>query len=156
MGKEQIKLILPMKYDDALDLVWNTFLQTEAKSYSEVGIHLFFDSIHDKQYLSSLKMYGYYQEDRLLGVIATRKPGTHVALFFVDEKYQQQGIGKKLFHYMMEETKPSFVTVNSSVYAHEIYKKLGFIDTGLLCDAGGIKYYPMKYQKSFRENERKG
>jgi len=44
-----------------------------------------------------LRTYGAFQNERLVGVIATRSSGGHIALFFVDGTYQRQGIGKALF-----------------------------------------------------------
>ncbi|MEI3367845.1 GNAT family N-acetyltransferase [Clostridium sp. CAG:265] len=36
--------------------------------------------------------------------MATRNHGTHIALFFVDGKYHRQGIGKKLFKTVLDNT----------------------------------------------------
>lgn len=36
------------------------------------------------------------------------------------------------------------MTVNSSLFAHDIYKHLGFIDTDTEQCIHGIKFYPMK------------
>ena len=35
-------------------------------------------------------------------------------------------------------------TVNSSPYAHEIYKHIGFVDTDTEQCINGLKFYPMK------------
>ena len=35
------------------------------------------------------------------------------------------------------------MTLNSSPYAHEVYKKFGFIDDSEMIEVDGIKFYPM-------------
>lgn len=68
--------------EKALDLVWNVFLEFEAPDYSEQGTAEFYRSIHDKQYLETLRLYGAFFKDALVGIIATRCGGNHIALFF--------------------------------------------------------------------------
>ena len=82
-------------------------------------------------------------EEKLVGVIAT-KDATHIALFFVDGKFQGQGIGRKLYNKIIELNNQEFFTVNSSPYAHEIYKHLGFVDTDTEQCINGLRFYPMK------------
>lgn len=76
---------------DALLLVWDVFMEYEAPDYSEEGIAEFYKSIHDEGYLSKLHMYGAFMENRLVGVIATRSEGAHIALFFVKGEYHGKG-----------------------------------------------------------------
>ena len=103
--------------NNALDLAWKVFLKFEAPDYPKSGIEAFYESIHDEQYLSQLKIFGAYLEDALVGVMATRSQGNHVALFFVEEQYQRQGIGKGLFNLVKEYNTSGSITVNSSPYA---------------------------------------
>lgn len=84
-----------------------------------------------------------YEANKILGVIAT-KDVTHIALFFVDGKHHKQGIGRKLYHKVESLNKNGFFTVNSSPYAHEVYKHLGFIDTDKEQSVNGLRFYPMK------------
>ncbi len=130
----------------AIELAWRTFLKFEAPDYSKEGIDSFYESIHNPEFISQLKLYGAFLEDKMIGVIATRKNGRHVALFFVEESYQGQGIGKRLFQMVCEENQRGMITVNSSPYAVSIYKHLGFIpiDTEQLTD--GIRYTPMIFR----------
>ena len=83
------------------------------------------------------------ESNKILGVIAT-KDVTHIALFFVDGKYHKQGIGKKLYYKVESLNNNEFFTVNSSPYAHEVYKHLGFIDTDKEQSIKGLRFYPMK------------
>jgi len=63
-----------------------------------------------------------------------------------DKKYQKQGIGKSLFKIVIQKATKDEVTVNSSPFAVDIYKKLGFecIDHEQLVD--GIRFVPMLYR----------
>lgn len=76
-------------------------------------------------------------------MIAT-KDNSHIALFFVDGKYHKQGIGRKLYNKVESLNNNGFFTVNSSPYAHEVYKHLGFMDTEIEQCINGLRFYPMK------------
>ena len=56
----------------------------------------------------------------------------------------KQGIGKKLYYKVESLNNNGFFTVNSSLYAHEVYKHLGFIDTDKEQSIKGLRFYPMK------------
>lgn len=141
----EIRIIGKKEYDKALELAYKTFLAYEAIDYSKEGIEEFYKSINDEKYLNSLKIYGAYQ-DNLLGIIATRKEGTHIALFFVDGKYHNQGIGKKLFEEVKKNTNKD-ITVNSSRYAIKIYEHLGFTKIANEKETSGIRYTEMIYKR---------
>ncbi len=135
ISKEEIK--------DALDLVWKVFLEYEAPDYTEEGIEEFKRSIDDTNWVNAREFYGAFSQNKLLGIIAT-KDISHIALFFVDGKYHNQGIGRKLYNKVELLNNKGYFTVNSSPYAHEIYKHLGFIDTDTEQCVKGLKFYPMK------------
>ena len=142
----EIKKILKEDMEKALELVWNVFLEYEAPDYSEEGIKEFKKTIDDNNWIASRDFYGAYDENnRILGVIAT-KDITHIALFFVDGKYHKQGIGRKLYNKIKSLNNKGFFTVNSSPYAHEIYKHFGFIDTDNEQCVNGLRFYPMKIE----------
>ena len=130
----------------ALDLVWSVFQEYEAPDYSEDGVKEFYSSIHDEKYFSELCMYGAFISEKLVGIIATRSKGTHIALFFVDGKYHKKGIGKKLFQTVLMECSSGRRTVNASPYAIPVYRKLGFIDIDVEQVINGIRFTPMVYE----------
>ena len=138
-----IKKVLKKGMKEALDLVWKVFLEYEAPDYTEEGIKEFKRTIDDMNWVNKRAFYGAYEEDRLLGVIAT-KDKYHIALFFVDGKYHKKGIGRKLYEKVKELNDNNFFTVNSSPYAHEVYKHLGFVDTDKEQCINGLRFYPMK------------
>ena len=140
-----IRKILAEEMNEALSLVWKVFLEFEAPDYTEEGRKEFKKALDDEKWVAEREFYGAFENDKLLGVIAT-KNRNHIALFFVDGKYHKQGIGRKLYEKAKELNKDSFLTVNSSPYAHEVYKHLGFVDTNKEQCVNGLRFYPMKIE----------
>jgi GNAT superfamily N-acetyltransferase len=133
--------------EKALTLVLSVFMQYEAPDYSENGIQTFTSFMNNKESITKLEMYGAFMNGEIAGVIATRSCGNHIALLFVDGKYHRQGIGRKLFETVVKESTGDKITVNSSPYAVDVYKKLGFIPDSDEQLADGIRYTPMTYMK---------
>lgn len=107
---------------DALKLVLEVFMEFEAKDYEVKGVNAFKEILKDRKFINSLKMFGAYNNDELVGVIALRSEMSHIALFFVKANCHKKGIGKKLFTKVLEESKALSISVNSSPYAVKIYK----------------------------------
>lgn len=139
-----IRKIKAQEMNEVLELVWRVFLEFESPDYTEEGIKEFKETIDDEKWVKARDFYGAFDKDnKLLGVVAT-KDITHIALFFVKGEYHKQGIGRKLYEEVKTLNKEGYFTVNSSPYAHEIYKHLGFIDTDKEQCINGLKFYPMK------------
>lgn len=139
-----IRKILKEEINDALELVWKVFLEFEAPDYIEEGVKEFKKTIDDNEWIKARDFYGAFDKNnKVLGVIAT-KDTTHIALFFVDGEYHKQGIGRKLYNKVELLNNKGFFTVNSSPYAHEVYKHLGFIDTNTEQCVNGLKFFPMR------------
>lgn len=130
--------------ETVLSLVWSVFCEFEAPDYSNEGVEEFKKSIHDEKYLSELRIFGAFMGENPVGVIATRNGGNHIALFFVDGRYQRNGIGKMLFNEVVRQCKSDRITVNSSPFAVPIYHKLGFRDTDCEQVVSGIRFTPME------------
>lgn len=143
MSKLLIKQLNNNEIENALSLAWKVFMEYEAPDYTQEGIDEFYKSIHDEKFLSMLSLYGAFSDDELVGVIATRSNGKHIALFFVDGKYHRQGIGKQL----LKAVQTSKMTVNSSPYAVSIYRKLGFESTDTERVVNGLRFTPMRLRK---------
>ena len=97
----EIRKIKDEEMPMALDLTWKTFFEFEAPDYTEEGIEEFRKSIYDKEWLSARDFWGAFDNEKLLGLIATRNYN-HIALFIVDGKYHKQGIGRSLFNKICE------------------------------------------------------
>ncbi len=130
----------------ALSLAWQVFKQFEAPDYSEEGVEAFYKSIHDPNWQSTLQLYGSFHEGEPVGVIATRNAGSHIALFFVKEAFQRQGIGRSLFELVKRDKGSGTITVNSSPYAVPVYRRLGFFATDEEQSVSGIRFTPMKIE----------
>ena len=141
-----IRKLESIETESALDLVKKVFMEFEAPDYSEEGVEEFNKTMQDKEYLSKLCMYGAFTSEKLIGVIATRSEGTHIALFFVDSSFQGKGVGRSLFQKVSADCNSNHVTVNSSPYAVPIYKKLGFIETDTEKTVNGLRFTPMEYK----------
>ncbi len=139
-----IRSIKEEEMDTALKLVWEVFLEFEAPDYTEEGIALFKSSIDDREWINKRVFYGAYDEENsLLGVIATFNTN-HISLFFVDGKHHKLGIGRKLYDLVESLNEDEYFTVNSSPYAHNIYKHIGFTDTDVEQNVCGLRFFPMK------------
>lgn len=132
---------------EAIPLVWDVFNRYEAVNYPETGKEAFHQAICSLDYLDMLTAYGAFDDEKLIGIIATRNAGAHIALFFVNGNYHRQGIGKTLFKACLKDNENTQITVNSSEYALGVYKKLGFIQMDSLKDEDGIRYIPMVFYR---------
>lgn len=135
----------------ALALVWQTFLEFEAPDYSEQGIQEFkefiaLSTIRNKLANEELVLWGFYEEKKLLGVIAVRE-NNHISLLFVDKDHHYKGIARKLCEaavdYSLKKGNKR-ITVNSSPYAVTAYHKLGFTPTDKEQSINGIRFLPME------------
>ncbi len=132
----------------ALDLIREVFAQFVAPDYEPEGIAMFEKSISDPAFIGRIRVYGAFDEEKMVGVIATRSEGKHIALFFVDAEYQGKGVGKALFARVCKAAGGAAMTVNASPFAVEIYRRLGFVETGEETVRDGIRYTPMRREAS--------
>lgn len=148
-----VRRLYPEEIQSALDLSWEVFLQFEAPEYSEEGIWEFRKSLDDKERTRKLQFYGAFEDDILVGTLCMREP-QHIGGFFVKSDYHRKGIGRVLFDTMRRDYDKQEFTVNSSPYAVEIYRHLGFEATDQEQTVNGIRFTPMKYveETGFFEN----
>ncbi len=148
------RMILPLEEDDLFaveKLVWPIFLEFDAPDDSPEGVETF------RRFLSPLwlgrklssgetRMWGCFQDKRMVGVLAVRNPG-HISLLFVKKEYHRQGVARALWKQAWRECSASAsgLTVNASPYAVAFYRKLGFREQGLEQIVDGIRFTPMKY-----------
>lgn len=108
----------------------------------------FWNAIHGAEYLKQLRAYGAFDGEALVGVLATRGEGRHLALFFVKGTHHRRGIGRTLWNAALAESTADRITVHSSHYAAPIYEGLGFTRIGEAKTEDGISYLPMEYRTS--------
>ena len=128
----------------ALELCWRMFLEFEAPEYSPEGIAAFRASLDNPERNRQMDYYGAFDGETLVGVLSMRAP-RHIGGFFVDAAHHRRGIGRRLFEAMRQDYARQEFTVNSSPYAVEVYRHLGFepADTEQVTD--GLRYTPMLY-----------
>lgn len=148
-------LIRPLGPDDlpaAMQLVWQVFLAYDAKDCSDEGIEEFRSTIslpemRRRMATQQAWLWGCFDGTRITGVIATRKP-CHIMLLFVDPAFHRQGIAHALVEAVVQSyrrhTAEQTLTVNASLYAAEIYQKLGFAASAEPQFCNGIRFVPMQ------------
>ena len=137
---------------DISDMIWDVFSEFEAPEYSEKGVEIFRNFINPQRLADDVKHNGFkiyccYEGDILAGVLALRNT-KHISLLFVRKSHHKKGIARELVNIIIEYIKMSNpyakeITVNSSPYAVEIYKKLGFTATDIMQEKDGIIYMAM-------------
>lgn len=143
----KIKKLDNNQIPNAIDLIWTTFLQFEAPDYSDEGVESFRNFIEDKTVLNTAEFFGAYENEELRGIIAVKDNRKHICCFFVKAQYHRQGIGRKLWEYILDNSENEEFTVNSSPYAIPVYHRLGFADTDSEQLTDGIRYTPMKFKR---------
>jgi GNAT superfamily N-acetyltransferase len=83
----------------------------------------------------------------LLGVVATRDD-RHLYHLFVAETFQRRGLAREMWavarQACLDAGWPGAFTVNSSRYAVEVYKKLGFVEAAPPTEKDGVVFIPMR------------
>ena len=130
----------------ALELCWRVFLEFGAPEYSPEGIAAFRASLDDQERNRKMDFYGAFDGDALVGVLSMRAP-QHISGFFVDAAYHRRGIGRRLFEAMRQDYETQVFTVNSSPYAVEVYRRLGFVPTDTEQLTDGLRYTPMRFEE---------
>jgi GNAT superfamily N-acetyltransferase len=149
---------------EAMELVWEVFSRFEAPEYLQKGIDEFRKFIEPETIVKrmdsgELRLWGCFYSGRIVGVAAAKSfeeepfkgglwSGSHVSLLFVKEEYQRRGIARRLFGAVRQACAVAGeITVNSSPYAVEAYKHLGFVPVDDEKTLNGIRFTPMKYVK---------
>lgn len=141
------KMIRKMKAVDVSsckEMILESYNQYVAPDYGLQGNQHFYDFVDGL--LDRLKENHstfVYEEDGIIGMIEW--VDHHIALLFVDPMYHQKGIAKKLFHESIHQLNlQGRIDVNSSPYAVDAYRHLGFVPYDLMQEKNGIIYMPMQ------------
>jgi predicted GNAT family N-acyltransferase len=90
-------------------------------------------------------------KQKIIGMIEVRD-GNHIALLFVDDRYHKNGIAKNLINVALKKAKATDIEVNSSPFAVNIYKRMGFEQLDEELEKDGIRFVPMKKSITPRKN----
>ena len=139
------------KLYETLELVRDVFMEYEASDYSEEGVAEFLrfldpEEITDMIEEEKMQIWTCDLEGKTVGMIAGRED--HINLLFVNGNHHRKGIAKQLLGILTDHFKPDKITVNSSPYAIEAYKRLGFNETGPEKTENGIRFTPMIWEQT--------
>jgi len=138
--------------DEARELVERVFKEFVAPDYVERGVTEFMNYITPQAMRERLaakrSLFIAKTGGVVVGVLEMKDP-EHISLLFVDASYQRRGIAGLLFRFALEnyvkaQGTQDKITVNSSLYAVEIYKRLGFIQLDDEREINGIRFVPME------------
>ena len=94
-----------------------------------------------------VKLWGAFDNDTPVGIIGLGSP-LRIALLSVDKRYHRQGIARKLFETALADKSRTDshdkITVNTSPYAVNIYRRLGFVPTDTEQTVNGLRFTPME------------
>lgn len=141
-----VRRLPPELLPAACDLAWQVFCRFEVPEYSQEGIDEFKKTLENMEALRHMPFYGAFHGGELVGVLAMRQV-QHISLFFVKEAWHRQGVGRLLFDAMRRDYTDQVFTVNSSPYAVEVYRHLGFVPTDTEQLTNGIRYTPMRFEQ---------
>jgi GNAT superfamily N-acetyltransferase len=155
MGKITIREMLEKESSKVFELVKAGFDEFVKPDLTEEGTSEFFRAaqnfIFDKPNNHFIFVANF--ENAIIGMIDVRD-NNHICLFFVDKKFQKEGVGRKLLEQALSKCisqAPEIrsIDINSSTFAVNAYERLGFVQTQEEQLANGIRFVPMV--KTIRE-----
>ena len=150
---EKIELLAEERIEDFSNFVGKVFDEFVAKDYSLQGNATFHDFIRVEEIRKRFwngNFYLVYEIDGQIAGAVELRDRKHICLLFVDAEHQRKGIATRLFsevkaYITSKDPEIKAIEVNSSPYAKDIYKKLGFTEKSDLKEQNGIKYYELEY-----------
>lgn len=123
-------------------LKYNSSLDTD-EGINNILTFINYDNILMRTYIDGSLILKAIKNNTIIGFIEIRNYN-HISLLFIDDKYFRLGLGKKLFEKVKDITKSDKYSVNSSDYAIEFYKKLGFVAIyDNIKVENGVHFHPM-------------
>ena len=144
-------MIRKLEYEDlkaASDVLWKSFYQAEKNNHTMKGMERFRDmtspvSLSMNTFDGKIELFGYFQENALVGVGALKEK-SHILLLYVLKEKQGQGIGKSLLDFMEEKCMGECITLNASDFAISFYEKNGYGRIGTRKIEEDLIFTPMK------------
>ncbi len=146
-----VSAIKKTEYQATVNMVEASFWEYDASYYNKQGQDSFlayanFANFAYRQWHHHITFVA-KDGNRIIGMIELRTEN-HISMLFVAPGEVKKGIGKELvscaLQYIAEHNpKTTYVTVNSSLYAVEFYKHIGFEATDSRHDNDGLIVIPM-------------
>jgi GNAT superfamily N-acetyltransferase len=152
MSNIKIKKYQPGQEEMIYKLIKKVYDEYVSKDYCDEGNRFFYDWIQPskiaERQVNQTNIWIAFKDAKLVGMIEIRD-NKFISLLFVDKIYQGQGIAKRLFNKSLKEiikrdSNLDKFYVHASHYSIPIYRKLGFVETDIMCEENGIKYLPME------------
>ena len=74
----------------------DVFIQCGKSDFDEEGLETFKSFIYNKDLVNELTIYGAFEGESLIGLIATKNEGKHISLFFIMEKVSANDYSRPL------------------------------------------------------------
>lgn len=146
-----IRRLKQEEYSRAIQLSLSVYMNCGKADFDEEGLNTFKQFIYDEKRLNDVIIYGAFEDNELVGIMALRDEYTHISLFFIKPDYHRKGIGKLLFQSATKDHQFVEITVNSSTYAVPFYRNLGFAVVGKKQTQNGISSIPMKRLLDYKD-----
>ena len=129
-----IHMLKETQIDEFSKFIKIIFDEFVAGDYSSEGNKTFYDYIKVEDIKKRLKQGNIFFVEELNNKIISGleiRNLNHICLLFVDKEFQNKGFARKIFKTTLEyiqkqDQNVSFIEVNSSPFAKEIYKRMGF------------------------------
>jgi ribosomal protein S18 acetylase RimI-like enzyme len=153
---EEIRICnyLPGEEIEIFELVKTSFNEFVAVDCDEFGVNFFLNFIEPEELFKRSKSDSFIltakdNNNQIVGMIEVTNDG-HICLLFVKNEFQRKGISKKLFDQAKHICKINsanqiLMSVNSSIFAVDIYKKLGFETISKEKKVNGISFIEMTF-----------
>ena len=87
-----------------------------------------------------------YERDNIIVAYIAMKGTRHLYHLFVEEQHQGNGIARALWQHAIQQCVSETYIVRSSLYAVAVYRKFGFVESGIVGEKEGIGFQPMELQ----------
>lgn len=148
----QIRLMESGEEAPVCKLVERVFITNEASEISQQSISLFLSYANPVRMAERVAQDFCFvlvavQADQLIGMIEVRNYN-HIALLFVDDEHQRQGIASSLLEVAIEKCREKNaalrrITVNASPYGLPVYAHWGFHPIGEEIEVDGMLFTQM-------------
>jgi GNAT superfamily N-acetyltransferase len=148
-----IRPMQPGEETQVYELVMRVFDEYVAPDFPPEGVEEFLkfiqpDVLRHRSATDSIALLATL-DDEVVGVIELRDL-QHISLYFVDQAYMGQGIGRDLWRQALaicrrERPDLSHISVNASLYAVPVYERLGFRQWKPEQVVKGIRFVPMAF-----------
>lgn len=137
--------------NDVIDVIYNTTVEfnTSNEIKNTINSKKMFSEFF-KESFNDMEMFGYFINNKLVGVIGI-EDDNYIPILYILKEYQKLNIGSDLVEYVVKylENKTNFIDVCAISNTVDFYKKNGFAVNGEIRDNKVmLKYSYEKYKNS--------